>query len=215
METNERSLSIATPTEYQLAGEAGHRTLWVLFAAMTVTTAVFALLSWNVPVAKRAYHVTTTLLALVSALAYFAMATGQASSLSCHAVRDRHGHDIPDTFHDSCRQVFWARYLDWAVANSLLLVNLSLLAGVDGAHTLMAVVAHLVTVLGGFASAYGAAHTGQRWGWFAIGCIGYLFVVWHLGLNGARSARARSPRVSKLWASLSIYSLAVLAAYPM
>jgi tRNA A37 threonylcarbamoyladenosine modification protein TsaB len=38
------------------------------------------------------------------------MATGQASSLSCHSVRDRHRHDIPDTFHDECRQVYWARY---------------------------------------------------------------------------------------------------------
>ncbi|KAL2163228.1 hypothetical protein VTH06DRAFT_5284 [Thermothelomyces fergusii] len=206
---------VPTPTEYQLAGEAGHRTLWVLFAAMTATSAVFALLSWNVPVAKRAYHVVTTLLALVSALAYFAMATGQASSLSCHAARDRHGHDLPDTFHDACRQVYWARYLDWAVANSLLLLNLALLAGLDGAHTLMAVVAHLVAVLGGFAAAYGAEHTGQKWGWFVIACLGYLFVVWHLGLHGTRSVQPKGARVSRLWASLSIYSLAVLAAYPI
>ncbi|KAL2143385.1 hypothetical protein VTI28DRAFT_10499 [Corynascus sepedonium] len=206
---------VPTPTEYQLAGETGHRTLWVLFAGMTITTAVFALLSWNVPVSRRLYHVTTTLLALVSALAYFAMAAGHASSLSCHSVRDRHRHGIPDTFHDACRQVYWARYIDWLLANGLLLFNLCLLAGIDGAHTLMALVAHAVGVLAGLFAAFGKEHTAQKWGWFAISCLGYLFVVWHVGLHGTRAVQTKGARVSKLWASLAIYSLAILAAYPI
>ncbi|KAK4247245.1 hypothetical protein C7999DRAFT_14668 [Corynascus novoguineensis] len=206
---------VPTPTEYQLAGETGHRTLWVLFVAMTITTAVFTLLSWNVPVSRRLYHVTTTLMALVSALAYFAMAAGHASSLSCHAVRDPHRHGIPDTFHDACRQVYWARYIDWLLANGLLLLNLCLLAGIDGAHTLMALVAHTVGVLAGLFAAFGKEHTAQKWGWFTISCLGYLFVVWHVGLHGTRAVQTKGARMSKLWASLAIYSLAILAAYPI
>jgi bacteriorhodopsin len=182
---------------------------------MTISSAVFALLSWNVPVSKRVYHVTTTLMTIVSALAYFAMAAGHASSLSCHAVRDRHSHDIPDTFHDSCRQVYWARYVDWAITTPLVLLNLCLLAGVDGAHTLMAIVANVIMVLGGLFAAYGAEGTAQKWGWFAISCVSYLFVVWHVGLHGTRTVQSKGGRVSKLWASLAIYSLALWAAYPM
>jgi len=204
---------VPTPIHYQLSGETGHRTLWVLFAGMTVTSGVLALLSWNVPVAKRVYHVTTTLMAIVSALAYFAMAAGQASSLSCHAVRDRHGHGIPDTFHDECRQVYWGRYVDWVITNPLLLLNLCLLAGVSGAHTLMAVVANVIMILGGWFAAYGAEGTAQKWGWFVIACLGYLFTVWHVGLHGTRTVQSRSARVSKLWASLTIYTLTVWAAY--
>jgi len=204
---------VPTPTHYQLSGETGHRTLWVLFAGMVITSGVLALLSWNVPVSKRVYHVTATLMAVTSALAYFAMAAGHASSLSCHAVRDRHSHDIPDTWHDECRQVYWARYVDWAITNSLILVNLCLLAGVDGAHTLMAVVANVIMVLGGLFAAYGAEGTAQKWGWFAISCLSYLFVVWHVGLHGTRAVQSKGARVSKLWASLAIYTLAVWAAY--
>ncbi|KAK4150003.1 hypothetical protein C8A00DRAFT_46500 [Chaetomidium leptoderma] len=205
---------VPTPTHYQLSGQTGHRALWAGFISMTVSAGVFALLSWNVPVSKRVFHVTTTLFSVISALAYFAMAAGQASSMSCHAARDHHKH-VPDTFHDECRQVYWARYVDWALTASLVLLNLCLLAGVDGAHTLMAVAANVIMVLAGLFAAYGTESTAQRWGWFAISCLGYLFVVWHVGLNGTRSASNKSARVSKLWASLAIYSLTVWAAYPI
>ena len=181
---------------------------------MTLSAAVFSLMSWNVPTAKRIYHVTTTLFAIISALAYFAMASGQASSLVCHAARDHHSH-APDTFHDECRQVFWARYVDWALTNSLVLLNLCLLSGVDGAHTLMAVVADLVMVLGGLFAAYGAEGTAQVWGWFAISCMGYLVVVWHVGVHGAQMVQRKGVHVSRLWAALAVCSLALLVVYPM
>lgn len=182
---------------------------------MTIFSAVFALLSWNVPVQKRVYHVTTTIFSIISALAYFAMAAGHASSLSCHSVRERHSHDIPDTFHNQCRQVYWAHYVDWALTTPLVLLNLCLLAGVDGAHTLMAIVANVIMVLAGLFAAYGAEGTAQKWGWFAIACLGYLFVVWHVGLHGTRMVQNKGSRMSKLWASLAIYTLAVWAAYAM
>ncbi|KAJ4291309.1 Small subunit processome complex component [Collariella sp. IMI 366227] len=203
------------PTHYQMSGETGHRTLWAGFVLMTLFAGAFALLSWNVPVSKRVYHVVTTLFTIVSALAYFGMAAGHASTLSCHRVRDHHKHDIPDTFHEECRQVYWARYVDWALTTPLILLNLSLLAGVDGAHTLMAIVANVVMVLGGLFATYGAEGTAQKWGWYAIACLGYLFTVWHVGLHGSRMVQNKGQRVSRLWASLAIYSLAVWAAYPI
>jgi bacteriorhodopsin len=181
---------------------------------MTISSAIFALLSWNVPVSKRIYHVTTTVFTIISALAYFAMAAGHASSLSCHSARDHHRH-APDTYHDVCRQVFWARYVDWALTTPLVLLNLCLLAGVDGAHTLMAIIADLVMVLGGLFAAYGAEHTAQKWGWFAISCLGYLFAVWHVGLHGSRSVSNKGARVTRLWGALATYTLLLWAAYPM
>ncbi|KAK3305980.1 uncharacterized protein B0T15DRAFT_533967 [Chaetomium strumarium] len=203
-----------TPTYYQVAHEAGHRTLWVIFAAMTLASALFALLSWNVPVSKRLYHTTTTLALLVSALAYFAMASGQATSLSCHVVRDSHKH-VPDTFHEVCRQVYWGRYVQWALTTPLVLLNLCLLGGLSGAYTLMALAANLIMVLTGLFAAFAAEHTAQKWGWFAISALSYLFVVWHVALNGMRSVSNKTARVKKLWASLATYVLVLWAAYPI
>lgn len=204
----------ATPPHYQYSHSTGERTLWVVFGLMALSAGVFAVMSWNVPTSKRVYHVTTTLFTIVSALTYFAMATGQSSSLACHAVRDHHSH-VPDTFHDECRQVFWGRYVDWALTSPLVLLNLCLLAGVDGAHTLMAIVADVVMVLGGVFAAYGDESTAQVWGWFIISCLGYLFVVWHVGVHGAKMVQSKGVRVSRLWSTLTVYSLTLWLAYPM
>ncbi|KAL2266750.1 hypothetical protein VTJ83DRAFT_6102 [Remersonia thermophila] len=202
--------------------QTGKRTLWVGFALMTLTAGIFSLFSWNVPVSKRVYHVVATLAAVISALAYFAAATGQTSSLACHPVRDHHEH-VPDTWHDACRQLFWARYIDWFFSTPLVLLNLCLLGGVSGAHTLAALVANAVVVVAGWAAAYGTytgANTGgdshQKtaiWGWFAIASVAYLVVVWHVGLHGTSAVRNKGARLMKLWTPMAVYILAVWAAY--
>lgn len=79
----------------------------------------------------------------------------------------------------------------------------------------MAVIADLVMVLGGLFAAFGAEGTAQKWGWFTIACLGYLFTVWHVGLHGTKMVGHKGARVSRLWASLAVYVLALWAAYPM
>jgi bacteriorhodopsin len=177
---------------------------------MTVVSALFALLSWNVAVQRRIFYVLSTLTTIISALAYFAMACGQTSYFNCASVRDHHKH-VPDTHHDVCRQVFWARYVDWALSTPLLVVELSLLAGIDGAHTIMAVIANVV--LAGAFSAVGHANTAQKWGWYAISVIAFVFTVWHVAVPGQRTARARGTKVSRLFGSLSIATLILWIVY--
>ncbi len=77
-----------------------------------------------------------------------------------------------------------------------MLLNLCLLAGVDGTHTLMAIVADVVMVLGGLFAAYGAEDNAQMWGWFTISCIGYLLVVWRVGWHGIKMVQNKGARVS-------------------
>jgi len=182
---------------------------------MAASSGVFALSSWNVPVSRRVYYVITTLTTIITSLSYFAMASGHASTFNCVNVRDRHEHDIPDTFHEVCRQVYWARYVDWALTTPLLLLNLCLLAGVDGAHTLMAIVADVIMVLSGLFSALGHTHTAQKWGWFTISCISYVFVIWHVALHGTRMVSAKGAGVRKLFSSLALFTFIVWTIYPM
>jgi bacteriorhodopsin len=121
---------------------------------MTIVSAIFAILSWNVAVQRRIFYFLTTLTTIISALAYFAMASGQASTYNCVSVRDHHKH-VPDTHHDVCRQVFWARYVDWAITTPILVLELGLLAGIDGAHTIFGIVANVIFVLASLFSAIG------------------------------------------------------------
>lgn len=206
---------VPTPTEYQAADEDGVRVLWVVFVIMTLASALFTFLSWNVPIQKRLYHVITTLITITAALSYFAMATGHAVSYNCQKVTDEHQNGMPDTHHEVCRQVYWARYVDWSITTPLLLLDLCLLAGIDGGHTLMAIAADLIMILTGLFAAYGSEQNIQKWGWYAISCIAYLFVIWHLVLHGSMNAKSKGERIKKLFASLAAFTLILWTIYPI
>ncbi|KAF1958914.1 family A G protein-coupled receptor-like protein [Byssothecium circinans] len=200
--------------ELQFIGDGGKKTLWVVFVLMTIASAAFAALSWRVPVARRLYHVITTLITIIAAISYFAMATGHG--VAVHKVQVRHQHEhVPDTYGEIHRQVFWARYVDWSLTTPLLLLDLSLLAGLNGAHILIAIVADVIMILTGLFAAFGSEGTPQKWGWYAIACIAYLVVIWHLAVNGRAQAQAKSQKVSSFFAAIAGYTLIVWTAYPI
>jgi len=141
------------------------------------------------------------------------MATGAGRRFSCTRTADRHDK-VPDTHHVVCREIYWARYIDWALTTPLLLVDLALLAGIDGAHTFMAVAADVVMVLSGLFAAYGRSHT-AKWGWFTIACISYLVVIWHIGGHGFRLVQAKGAKAKRLFASLAVYTFVLWTLYPI
>ncbi|KAH7402651.1 hypothetical protein BKA66DRAFT_564556 [Pyrenochaeta sp. MPI-SDFR-AT-0127] len=199
---------------HEFAGESGKKTLWVVFVLMVIASAAFTALSWKIPVSKRLYHVITTIITITAALSYFAMATGHG--VSVHKITVRHQHDhVPDTFEHVHRQVFWARYVDWSITTPLLLLDLGLLAGMSGAHIFMAIVADLIMVLTGLFAAFGSEGTPQKWGWYTIACIAYIFVVWHLALNGGANATAKGPKLRSFFVAIGGYTLVLWTAYPI
>ena len=181
---------------------------------MVLASIFFAFLSWRIPVSRRLFHILTTIITLTAALSYFAMATDHGTSYHCSTVT-RHHKDAPNTHYELCRELFWARYVEAAITTPLILLDLCLLAGLDGAHTLMAVTADLIMVLSSLFAALGRDKTIQRWGWYTIACIAFLFVIWHVALHGTISVRAKSERVSKLFGSLAAYTFILWAIYPM
>lgn len=205
---------VPDPTVYERAGASGFRTLWVVFVVFVASSALFSLQAWKIPVSRRVYHVLTTMVTIVGALSYFAMAAGSASALNCHDVTDHHDK-VPNTHHEVCRQVFWSRYVDWAITTPLILVQLGLLAGLDGAHITMAVFADLVMVLAGLFSALGEKHTAQTWGWFSIAVIAYLFVIWHIAVEGSLLVKGRGDRLAKVFGSLAGFILILWTIYPI
>jgi bacteriorhodopsin len=160
------------------------------------------------------YHTITTIITIFAALSYFAMATGHGISVQKIVVREQHDH-VPDTFTVIHRQVFWARYVDWSLTTPLLILDLGLLAGMSGGHIIMAIVADLIMILTGLFAAFGEEGTPQKWGWYTIACIAYIFVIWHLALNGGANATAKGPKLRTFFVSIGIYTLILWTAYPM
>ena len=163
---------------------------------------------------RRLFHVITTLITIIAAISYFGMATRQGVSWH-HIKQVEHHRHVPNTTKDIYRQVYWARYVDWSLTTPLLLLDLTLLAGLNGAHILMAIVADVIMILTGLFAAFGSDSNPQKWGWYTIACISYLVIIWHLFVNGRVTAQAKSSNVGKFYAAISGYTILVWTAYPM
>lgn len=111
--------------------------------------------------------------------------------------------------------VYYARYIDWSLTTPLLLLDLCLLAGLSGGHTIMAIVADIIMILTGLFAAYGSETTPQKWGWYAIACIAYLVVIWHLALHGRGTAMAKGGNVAKFFGAIGGFTLIIWTVYPM
>ncbi|KJX94507.1 unnamed protein product [Zymoseptoria tritici ST99CH_1A5] len=215
--TSHVSLPTVVPVpsvEYQNATETGHRTLWVVFVVMLVSSIIFTGMAWSVPVSKRLYHIITTMITIFATLSYFAMASGHGISYNHTEVRESHKH-VPDTTHDVYRQVYWARYVDWTVTTPLLLLDLALLAGLNGATIFITIVADIIMILTGLFAAFGTEGTPQKWGWYAIACIAYLVVIWMLVVHGRQSASGKGNKVGGFYASIGAFTLILWTIYPI
>ncbi|KAI9825812.1 MAG: hypothetical protein M1832_000752 [Thelocarpon impressellum] len=197
------------PSTHEVASETGHRTLWVVFVLMFLATIVFAGLSYRIPVQKRLFHIITTFITAFAAISYFAMATNDGNSLVA-TVYHEGKHSSVTVF----REVYWARYVDWSLTTPLLLLDLSFLAGLNGANILVTVVADLIMVLTGLFAAFGKTE-GQKWGYYAIACIAYLVIIYQLAVAGRRNAAARDAKTSTLYNSIALFTLVIWTIYPI
>jgi len=179
---------------------------------MLISTIGFVVMSWRVPVPKRLIYQLTTFITVIATLSYYAMATGSGWSFSRIQVSDGHKHDLPDTHKVVFRQIFWARYVDWLLTTPLLLLVLSLLAGLSGSAIANVIVADVVMFLTGLAAAY--THSGKaKWGWYAMGWVGFVAVIWNLATIGRAGAKRRG--VQKTFGSLAVYLIVIWALYPI
>lgn len=197
--------SIALPDTilYEHVGALGSRTLWVVFAIMVLSSISFAILSLQVPVQKRLFHVLTTFITLFAAISYFAMATG-----------DGYTYVAGNTIHATHRQVFWARYADWVVTTPLLLLDLAFLAGLDGASIVISLVADILMVFLGLFAAF-SQNEAQKWGYYAFSCLAYLVIVYQLAVSGRRAVSNKQNSTANLFAAIGGFTLILWTLYPI
>jgi len=198
---------------YEEVARSGKITLWIVFAIMLVSTLAFIGMAWRVPVQKRLFHVITTFITLFATISYFAMATGDGNSFTHIVVKSVHEH-TPDTAQDIFRQIFWARYIDWSLTTPLLLLDLAFIAGLNGADIITSIVADVFMVLTGLFAAYGHNST-QKWGYFAMGCLAYLAILWQFIVGGRFAVKSKSAATAKFFAALAGFTFVVWTLYPI
>jgi bacteriorhodopsin len=131
-----------------------------------------------------------------------------------HRTVHHHHKNVPDTVVDIFRQLHWARWVNWGLTHPMIIISLTLLSGLNGASLLVAVSADLIMWISGFISVTFEGH-GRKWAWFTIACLAYLTVVYQMGFNGRRATSGKDAKVRRFYASISGFSLVVLAIYPM
>lgn len=120
----------------------------------------------------------------IAMVSYLCMATGLGISyVSTHNPNGHHNSNVLLK-----REVYWARYVDWLLTTPLLLLDLSLLAGLSPATTVSIIVVDVFMILTGLFSGLmpAAFNDGARarWLFYAISCIAFLVILYTLVVNG-------------------------------
>jgi len=132
----------------------------------------------------------------IAAIAYFAMASGGGWVIA------------PD-----CRQLFVARYLDWAITTPLILIDLGVVAGVSKWDILALVLSDVLMVACG---AFGALTVGNvKWVWWFFGMCWFLHIIFALGKSWAEAAKSRGGESGAVYSKLAGITVIVWFCYPI
>ena len=142
------------------------------------------------------------------------MAVGDGISYHESTITQKHKHGIPDIEVPMMREVYWARYVDWSVTTPLLLLDLALLAGVNGANILVAIVADIIMVLTGLFAALSEDER-PRWGYYAMACIAYLVIVYQLAVGGRATVKSKDSKTATFYGAIAGFTLLLWTIYPM
>ncbi|KAI1081182.1 opsin-1 [Whalleya microplaca] len=188
---------------YQTSTEVGHRTLWVVCVLMGLSSLAFYVMAMRTPVQKRLFHVITAFITTFAFFSYYAMATGDG--VTVHAY-------IAKRTKDGLIEEIVKR--DWSLTTPLLLLDLCLLAGLNGASILVTVVSDVIMVLAGLFAAFPKDES-QGWGWYAFACIAYLNIVYQVGYKGRDAVSSKDTKTKTFFGAISLFTLLLWTAYPI
>ncbi|EIM80840.1 family A G protein-coupled receptor-like protein [Stereum hirsutum FP-91666 SS1] len=161
--------------------------LWAVCALMSVSMLFTLFWSHMQPLGQRAFHHTATVILFVSAVAYFAM----ASDLGQTAVAT----EFRDTSPGSTRNVFWVRYIQWAINGPLIIIMVLLTTGLALSDVFLTAFMTLAIVVMGLVGAL--TPSSYKWGFFVFGLFALFYVftsLWGLGSRTSLNAGGATHR---------------------
>lgn len=179
-------------------------------AVMGVATLAFMGMSFSRPQSHRFFHYITAGITSVACVAYFAMGSnlGQVP-IPVEFVRPDHG----SVAAAGTREIFYARYIDWAVTTPLLLLDLMLTAGVPMPTILIAIFADELMIITGLIGAL--TRTTYKWGFWSFGMAAFLYVVYALVVDGRRHANALGGEPKKTFLMCGVWLVSLWFLYPI
>ncbi|EKX37035.1 hypothetical protein GUITHDRAFT_145279 [Guillardia theta CCMP2712] len=133
----------------------------------------------------------------ISAIAYYAMLAGQGWSAGT-----------------TCRQFFYARYIDWILTWPLITILLALIAGCEWTPVLGAIGGQVVQVFAQYMASVSVLDT-VKWFWFLIEICGLMFLVFHVTRIFKATAENKGGEAAVLYNKVAWTTVIVWICYPI
>ncbi|KAI0976750.1 bacteriorhodopsin [Xylaria arbuscula] len=183
---------------------------YTVCAMMGATTLIIMGLAFRKPQNHRLFHYITAAITAVASVAYFAMGSN-LGQLPIFAEFRRPGSRWVRAA--GTREVFYARYIDWAITTPLLLLELLLTAGVPTPTILVTLLADLFMIVCGLIGAL--TQTRYKWGFFSFGMAALFFIAYELLFDARRHANALGGDPKKTFWLCGIWLLLLWFLYPV
>jgi len=183
---------------------------WAVCAIMTVSTLVFAGMSFTRPRHARLFHYITAAITLVAAIAYYSM----ASNLGQVPIQVQFSRpDSDKVYAAGTREIFYVRYIDWAITTPLLLIDLLLTSAVPWPTILITILMDEVMVVTGLVGAL--THTSYKWGYYVFGFVAFLYVFYTVVFTGRGHARHLGGSIGSTYNMCGVLTIFVWFLYPI
>jgi len=141
-------------------------------------------------------------------ISYLAMASGMGIAIQRQFQNAHDGARV-------VRQLFYARYIDWAFTTPLLLLDLALLSGLPLITTVMLILADIAMIVTGLFSAFNNSSEKTRWFMYAVSNAFYLYVLFTLIFSGRHASKLQSAGVQRVYNITSLMIIVLWTGYPI
>jgi bacteriorhodopsin len=145
-----------------------------------------------------------------AAISYFAMATNTGYSLVDIGV-----HFLDGVDRTVLRQVFWARFIGWAVISPLLLLTFCLLSGCPLIDAVAIMITDLTMIITASITMLTPGYRSSKWVWFIFTMVLFFYILGKLLWDCRKSAKMQSADTASLYNSLYIFTFIVWIMYPI
>lgn len=197
------ALSVNPPTGDDFALTLhGSDWLWAVCAIYTTLLIVVVGLTFFARNGERIFHYLFTISLFTGAIAYFAMASdlGSAPVITAEGAL-------------GTREIFYARYINWFVGWTPLLLAVGVISGVSWATIIYNITLAWVWIV----TYLFAAFTGTRykWGFYAFGTVAALLLLGSLFLNGTKASSRLGDPIKKHYLGIAAYLTLFIILYPI
>jgi bacteriorhodopsin len=165
----------------------GRTVLAITFIALSIATAIFVFKGATSRfVAQRKYLFINTYIAGVSAICYFAMLSGEGFKVL-----------------GSCREFYWARYVDLAITGSLVVLELGMLVNMEEVLVFSLMGCNVISAFAGYAASSAAGHgSAVKWFWYILSVMMLFPILFSLWTSFRERIANMKPPVPELYNTL-------------